>query len=140
MDDDRQRLVKLLVYSWIIIVVLCGIIMVDVSRQLADIKRQVAAQPKSIKGEVGSQGLPGPTGIDGLSIVGSSGAKGDKGETGAVGATGAQGVQGVAGQQGNQGEPGKTIIILVRQSLENVGELECKYVSDTIWQPISECR
>lgn len=95
--------------------------------------------PKGINGYNGKDALPisGPQGIQGVQgVKGETGVQGQSitGEQGPTGPQGEQGPQGVQGEQGVKGETGRSIIC--RQTL--LGETECRYAGDSVWQPESE--
>jgi hypothetical protein len=148
LEDTRyKRLIRLLVISWVAIVILLLLSFSLLGAQIAQVKtlaidadgRVVIGPPgESIigpKGETGPQGLQGVQGETGAR--GRTGATGIQGPTGATGATGPQGPQGEKGDQGEQGEPGEPgRVVYVR---EQDGEFQCRYEGMDEWVPIEEC-
>ncbi len=140
-----RRLVKLLIFSWVAVVVLLFLVVALLSSQIAQVRSialdadgRVVIGPigpagQSIigeRGETGLQGLQGSPGIQGI--------QGVQGVPGVDGQDGDQGLQGETGAQGAQGEPGEPgRVVYVR---EEKGKLECRYEGDDEWQPIEECQ
>jgi hypothetical protein len=143
-----KRLVRLLVVSWVAVVILLFIVVSLLSYQIAQVRSialdadgRVVIGPigpagqagESITGPKGSTGDEGPAGPQGPQGV--QGVQGVQGETGATGQDGAVGATGPQGPQGEMGAPGR--IVYVR---EERGKLECRYEGSDEWTPIEECQ
>lgn len=140
MDEyESKRIVKILLLSWIFIIVLVGALAILVfwvfngtSKTINDINTKIAIM-QNIKQ---AQGLVGK---DGLSIIGPIGPQGEQGIPGNNGLTtiiqetvqGQTGQQGIQGKTGEQGIPG----ISPRQ-IEFDGNGHWKYSDDDEWQPL----
>lgn len=152
MDDKAyKRLVRLLIASWVALVVLVFVVVSLLSYQIAEVRSialdaegRVVIGPigpegqagKAIigpKGDPGLQGIQGPQGVQG--VQGPQGLPGQNGIDGQAGLDGASGEVGPQGEKGDPGEPGK--VVFVRQ---DKGKWECRYEGDTAWQPIEECQ
>ena len=152
MDDPKyRRLVRLLVWSWVSIVVLVFTVFALGSWQLS--------QVRAIASEIQSEPIPGPAGTNGIdgtteTITSYLPSKDGKNATdeqvqqavddyfashpvqnGKDGKDG-ESIQGPEGLVGPAGPPG--LVTFVRQTI--LGDWECKLGSDSGWSPLGECQ
>ena len=144
MDDDRsKRIVKMLVLSWVFMMILIGALAFLLylsfgrARNAIDLTNQKLTALQAIKPIAGA---------DGLSIVGPAGPRGEKGDPGKDGKDsmstttimqqaipGPQGEQGKQGPIGPQGTTGKAAREIELRNNPETGDAEWRYTGDDEW-------
>lgn len=146
-DKTYKRLVRLLVISWVTIVVLLLIIASLGSYQISQV-RSIALEngAKTVVGPEGPAGVPGDDGATIVGPKGDTGARGEQGEQGVAGLDGKNGEQGIQGEKGDKGDQGPQgpagqdgRVVYVREN-PRTKDLECKFIDWDEWQPIEECQ
>lgn len=139
-DPEYKRLKRFIILSWTLLLIVLVALAFWGSYQIKNLKHQVKAIPL-VEGPIGLTGTDGEQGLVG--IQGPRGDTGTMGPKGDAGLQGNQGASGATGPEGPQGPPGPTgkagPAVFVRQN-PDTGEWECRYGSDIIWSPISECQ
>lgn len=148
MDKEIKRLKRLIVISWMALVIIVAAFVVWASVQFKEMRNiiytsnekitnakslELEQQPQQmqivgIKGDTGAQGLQGPRGIPGQNAV-STNTVVEK-STVIQQAVPIQGIQGEKGDKGDQGEPGRTPELAKNSD----GQTVWRYIGDRIWQ------
>lgn len=147
-----KRFVTLCWVCLLLFVVMAAILL---NGKIESLRKSISStKPPQIIEKIGKDGKDGATG---LSVVGSTGAVGQTGLQGSQGSQGTVGLQGERGPQGPKGDSGekgdkgdtgetgpqgdsgpagKTVIT---RTNPETGVEECKFLGDTMWQPLEEC-
>lgn len=148
-DKELQRLQRLIVVSWFLLLIVIIVLAFLGSYELKQLNRTIEIKQLQLEGKIPYV----KDGKDGESIIGPAGdsiqgPKGDKGDAGAQGPMGPQGIQGIQGNQGIQGETGPQgpqgeqgpagQTIFMRYNIIT-GEEECRVAGRDEWVPASEC-
>lgn len=150
-EDERKRLVRFAILSWILLLVIVVGITFWGSYNIRSIRREISQIPASSESKIVETPVVGERGADGVGIQGERGPKGDPGQSilsptptpvpfpikGDQGEKGDKGDKGDTGDAGAQGPAG--IAVYIRDN-PDTGAKECRFAGDTDWQPILECQ